>query len=75
MEGVKMKCNKCDTTIPQERLDALPDTKTCVKCSEVRPMVGVTVWNKTSQQLVITDVNGAKEFWHYEVGDGRFSRF
>lgn len=30
-----MKCEKCEEEIPQERLEVLPDTKFCVKCSDV----------------------------------------
>ena len=28
-----MKCNKCNNTIQEGRLKALPDTRTCVECS------------------------------------------
>lgn len=30
-----MKCGKCGKRIPKQRLAALPDTKLCVKCSEL----------------------------------------
>jgi hypothetical protein len=30
------RCNKCNRTIPKGRIEALPDTTTCVKCSGVR---------------------------------------
>lgn len=29
-----MLCNKCGKLIPQERLEILPNTQTCVDCSE-----------------------------------------
>lgn len=32
-----MICTECGTEIPMERLEILPDTKTCVKCSSVKP--------------------------------------
>lgn len=32
-----MKCERCNEDIPQERLDVLPDTKTCVRCSSIQP--------------------------------------
>jgi hypothetical protein len=28
------QCERCDAVIPQGRLEALPETKVCVKCSE-----------------------------------------
>jgi len=28
-----MKCEKCGERIPKGRLDVLPDTKVCVRCS------------------------------------------
>ena len=28
-----MECTKCNGTIPEGRLKALPDTRTCVECS------------------------------------------
>jgi len=36
-----MKCAKCKRKIPKERLKALPDTKTCVKCSDVQAVYGL----------------------------------
>lgn len=32
-----MRCKDCHQPIPQERLEALPDTLTCVACSQVKP--------------------------------------
>jgi len=29
-----MQCVRCGKTIPQERLEALPETRVCVKCSQ-----------------------------------------
>lgn len=31
-------CSRCGYLIPQERLQALPETETCVGCSIVKPM-------------------------------------
>ena len=28
------RCKRCDIIIPSERIEALPDTEVCVKCSE-----------------------------------------
>ncbi len=33
-------CVKCKQPIPKERVEALPDTQTCVKCSDVQPIHG-----------------------------------
>ena len=30
----KVRCEVCGAVIPKERLEFLPDTKTCVKCSQ-----------------------------------------
>jgi len=38
--GGKMKkvfCEICGAEIPPERLKILPDTRTCVKCSQTKP--------------------------------------
>ena len=32
-----MKCKICDKKIPAKRLEALPKTELCVKCSEKHP--------------------------------------
>lgn len=32
-----MQCIGCKETIPPARLEALPDTQTCVNCSDVKP--------------------------------------
>jgi hypothetical protein len=46
-------CFKCKTNIPAERLEVLPDTHTCVKCSGVQKYVGVMSWeHKTAPTLV-----------------------
>lgn len=48
------KCYKCQTTIPAIRLEARPDTNTCVDCSEEQKLVGFMDWyHKTAPELVI----------------------
>jgi hypothetical protein len=32
-----VRCRECSTVIPVGRLEALPDTETCVACSNVKP--------------------------------------
>jgi hypothetical protein len=53
------KCKVCDTTIPQARLDAIPETEFCVKCSEKhgpKPVIGFMVSNgpKGTASVLIT---------------------
>jgi RNA polymerase-binding transcription factor DksA len=33
----KVLCEFCGAEIPPERIDALPDTTTCVQCSQTKP--------------------------------------
>ena len=37
-----MTCSRCGQPIPVERLEALPDTEVCVKCSKVTPYTEAT---------------------------------
>lgn len=41
------KCIKCDNTIPEGRLKALPNTNTCVNCSTAGMKKGITVTHGT----------------------------
>jgi len=53
-----MNCEKCETKIPKERLKALPDTTTCVRCSDVKKIIGYNVYDhKTAPQLMFVDAN------------------
>lgn len=46
-------CVKCKTEIAQERLEVLPETKTCMPCSTERGYVGAMVYDhKTAGRLV-----------------------
>jgi hypothetical protein len=48
------RCDGCGHFIPAERLEALPDTRTCVRCSTARPRVGMAVFDcKTSPEIVV----------------------
>jgi hypothetical protein len=47
-------CCKCGCEIPALRLEALPDTTTCVKCSRVASYVGFMDWgHKTAPEIVM----------------------
>lgn len=56
-----MNCYYCGTKIPEERLAILPNTDTCVKCSTVKPVMGIiqgggsTSSSTKESQLVIMD--------------------
>jgi len=48
------KCMKCDCEIPAMRLEALPNTTTCVGCSRVASYVGFLDWShKTAPEIVM----------------------
>lgn len=38
-----MRCAVCGAAIPPERLEILPETTTCVKCSKVTPHTEDTI--------------------------------
>lgn len=45
-------CVRCKGIIPNERLEVLPDTHTCVQCSGVQKYVGAMVFDhKTAGRL------------------------
>lgn len=37
------RCSECGARIPRGRIDALPDTRTCVRCSRVAPITEDTL--------------------------------
>lgn len=50
------KCKVCGKSIPQERLEALPDTTTCVEHSNATARVGfMSFAHKTAPSLVMLD--------------------
>jgi hypothetical protein len=51
-------CVACNCEIPQERLDALPGTNRCVKCSDAKPFKGYMVFaHKTAPEIVCVSMN------------------
>ena len=40
---IKIKCCNCGREIPEGRLKALPDTKTCTNCSTINKKVGFQI--------------------------------
>ena len=59
-----MQCSKCQAKIPAARLRALPNTRTCVECSNVeRNYVRTIISGKTtySEAEIIKDPEVAKK--------------
>jgi len=49
-------CDTCNCVIPPARLEALPNTTTCVGCSRVTTFVGFMDWShKTAPELVVVN--------------------
>lgn len=44
------RCSKCGGMIPLERLELLPDTTTCVRCSDAKPVTDLDVEIDTADQ-------------------------
>jgi hypothetical protein len=60
-----MNCIRCNETIPELRLKALPNAKTCVACSSTERVAGFPVIsNKTTySDLQIVSQETAKELY------------
>lgn len=69
-----MNCIECGKIIPKARLKVLPDTETCVKCSQAQPVLGVTVWDHCSSELIAVNSEQAKRFAALDKSEGRLSR-
>lgn len=53
-----MKCYICNHKIPKLRLEVLPDTLTCAKCSDAKPKRGLMDFShKTAPSLVMLPNN------------------
>lgn len=49
-----MTCIVCNSSIPQERLELVPNCCTCVKCSSAKPVRGLMDFShKTAPVLVL----------------------
>ena len=69
-----MNCIECCKKIPKARLEILPDTNTCVKCSSIEKRVGIMAWDKSTPELLIVESVEAEVFWALERIDGRLGR-
>jgi hypothetical protein len=55
---MKRICDTCSEEIPQARLEAIPETTTCVKCSREEKRVGFMDWyHKTAPELVMVSTD------------------
>jgi hypothetical protein len=57
-----MFCLKCKQPIPQERLEILPNTKTCKDCSEVQKPIGFMIYShKTAPTIHLINPSNIEE--------------
>ena len=56
-----MNCEKCQSVIPAERLDVLPHTKTCVKCSTEPKRMGFMCFDHNTAPVLVTVDGSNKE--------------
>jgi len=69
------KCQVCGKKIPKVRLNVLPETKHCVKCSDSDASVGITVWeDKHTPVMLKVSPEEAEEYWRLERAEGREDR-
>ena len=64
------KCKKCGKKIPKARLQAIPGVKTCVKCSDEEPLVGITIWSDSTPEVIIVKREEAEELKRLEKTEG-----
>jgi hypothetical protein len=60
LSNKKLRCEFCGKEIPPERLEILPDTTTCVECSQTQPyseaeVVGLNGESDESNRLNMED--------------------
>lgn len=67
-------CVNCREEIPPERLEILPETKTCIKCSQEESLIGITIWDKTTPIFVAVNSQAAEMAGRLERLDGRLNR-
>lgn len=73
-ENLMKLCEKCKVPIPLERLEILPETKTCVKCSQEEALVGITIWDKNTSIFIPVKSEIAERFDQLQKIDGRLNR-
>ena len=70
---MSMLCTNCLNLIPEERLLALPNTQTCVNCSQEVAKVGITIWDKTTPHFFVVEPEVAQEYRRLEGHGCQFS--
>lgn len=67
-----MNCIKCNSEIPKERLQILPNTKFCVRCSETERVAGfpIITGKTTYSELEIVDQKKAQELYNKQERKG-----
>lgn len=63
-QKVKVLCELCGAEIPEERLEILPETTTCVSCSQTKPYSGEDI-----RGLSMEDLPDGVNIEDYEEGD------
>jgi Zn finger protein HypA/HybF involved in hydrogenase expression len=56
-----MNCTNCNNPIPEERLEALPNTKTCVSCSSVQKKAVVEIATGKDCEIQFVELETAKK--------------
>lgn len=57
-------CIKCGNEIPEGRIKILPNTKTCVKCSDVSPVKAITAQRGSGDHTFIETVIVEEELFN-----------
>lgn len=63
----KMLCSECGKKINKERLQALPNTKTCVKCSKTEAKMGFITGDDTGFDVQVVDSEQVEKLRNYDV--------
>jgi len=69
-----MDCKNCGNAIPSERVEAMPDTEYCVRCSPLfvrRKKTYMVFAHKTAPQLLVIDPNDDEACRRAERADKR----
>jgi hypothetical protein len=69
-----MQCEECGKPIPKERLKALPNTTTCVKCSHAKPVLGTVVWDGNRAELITVNAEDMEQFKGFDWVDKRLGK-
>lgn len=67
-------CIGCGKKIPKIRLEALPETNTCVKCSVEQNRKVITVWNDGVPEVVPVSEDDFERFNELDQIGGRLDK-